>query len=947
MDVAIEHQSKAPGTGAVGGLTPIRWKVLLVESSADAATCINQALTQDNSGRFELEWADSLGIALKRLAGGGIDLVLLDLLVADNPGLPGLVQLRAFFQTQPVVALTGQDHEALSQAVLREGALACVRTDKLDPYWLAQILTRDREHQAAEGRSRATLSFYRSVVEQLPHAIFRKDLQGRFTYANPRFCELTGLAQHDLVGRTLAEVFPPDQAQRYASQDEQVVRTGTPLDVIEEFRAADGRLIHLHVSKTPIRNPQSRTIALQGLMVDVTKQQSTEEALQQERFLLQTLISNLPDPIYFKDRESRFIRVNPALAKRLGGDDPQHMLGKTDFDFFAREHAEPAFNDEQVLIRTGEPLVGKEEKEVWPDGHEEWVSTTKMALRDPDGRIVGTFGVSRDITERKRAELRLLAHYNITLALAESATLREAAPKFLQAVCETLGWDYGEIWLLDRRAAELRCFGLWHLSTLELRQFGLLSQECTFTDGTGMPGRVWSDNQPVWIADTSLEPNMPRADAIKQASLHGAFGFPIHFGKELLGIIDFFSHEIRQPDDDLLQMFAAIGSQLGQFIIRRRAEEARARLSAIIESSEDAIFSETLEGRITSWNPGAARMFGYTPEEIIGHGSARLDQPNRATEMPHQREKIRHGEPVDHFETVRVTKSGREVPVSITLSPIKDGKGHVVGVSSIARDISDNKKAKEKLRAYAARLAQSNRDLEDFAFVASHDLQEPLGKVQAFADLLLKEHDSAFSEKGRDYLRRLHKATTRMQTLVRGLLTFSRVQTEGQPFDRVDLAPIVHEAVADFDARIQQTGARIETGTLGEIDGDPSQLRQLFQNLIGNALKFARPGVPPLIKIETQRVLEPLTGSGPPQEVCRLSVEDNGIGIEEKYLQRIFNMFLRLQPQQYEGTGIGLATCRRIAQRHSGNITVQSRPGHGSTFVVTLPVRQRRGDTTL
>ena len=931
----------------MAGQAPIRWKVLLVESSAEEAARINQTLAEGHSGPFELEWADSLEVALKRLAGGGLDLVLLDLLVADNPGLPGLVQLRAFFQAQPVVALTGQDHEALSQAVLREGALACVRLDKLDPYWLAQILIRAREHQFVEEKSRATLSFYRSVVEQLPHAIFRKDLQGRFTYANPRLSELTGLPQHEIVGRTLAEVFPPDQAQRYASQDEEVLRTGTPLEVIEEFRADSGRLLQLHISKTAIRNPHGRVIALQGLMVDVTERQHMEEALQQERFLLNTLISNLPDPIYFKDTQSRFIRVNQGLTQRLGGADPAHMLGKTDFDFFAPEHAEAAFHDEQEVIRTGQPIVGKEEKEVWPDGHEKWVSTTKMPLRDPDGRIIGTFGVSRDITERKRAEQRLFAHYSITCVLAESATLREAAPKFLQSVCETLGWDYGEIWLLDRRAAELRCFGLWHLSKPELREFSSISQECACTDGTGVPGRVWSSNQPVWIADTSQEPDMPRAQAIKQADLHGAFGFPIHFGKELLGVIDFFSREIRQPDDDLLQMFAAIGSQLGQFVIRKRAEEARARLGAIVESSEDAIYSETLEGRVTSWNPGAAKMFGHTLEEIVGQVSSLLAPASRATEMTHQREKIRRGEPVDHFETVRVTKKGRELPVSITLSPIKDGKGHVVGVSSIARDISESKKAQEKLRAFAARLAQSNRDLEDFAFVASHDLQEPLGKVQSFADLLLNEYGPDFSEKGRDYLRRLHKSTSRMQTLVRGLLTFSHIQTEGQPFAPVNLSAVVREVLADLEARIQQTGARIEAGPLGEIDGDASQLRQLLQNLIGNALKFTRPGVPPVIKIETQRVWEHNGGSGPPQEVCRLSVEDNGIGIEEKYLQRIFDMFQRLQPQQYEGTGIGLATCRRIAQRHSGAITVRSHPGHGSTFITTLPVRQRRGDTTL
>jgi two-component system sensor kinase FixL len=429
--------------------------------------------------------------------------------------------------------------------------------------------------------------------------------------------------------------------------------------------------------------------------------------------------------------------------------------------------------------------------------------------------------------------------------------------------------------------------------------------------------------------------------------LHGAFGFPVHFGKELLGVIDFFSREIREPDDDLQQMFTAIGSQVGQFIVRRRAEEARSRLSAIVEYSDDAIFSETLEGVITSWNPGARKVFGYENEEIVGRLSSLLVPPDRAEEMAQMREKIQRREPTEHFETTRVNKLGRIIPVSLTLSPLKDAAGRVVGISSIARNISESKKAEAKLRAFAASLEHSNRDLEDFAFVASHDLQEPLGKVQAFADLLQTECGDTISDKGKDYLRRLHKATTRMQTLIRGLLTFSRVQTEAAPFDTVDLNILMQEALADLESRIQKAAARVEVGPLGSIDGDHSQLRQVLQNLVGNALKFTRPGVPPVIRVRTQRVWDRVAGVNLPQEVCRLFVEDNGVGIEEKYLGRIFNMFQRLRPHEYEGTGIGLATCRRIVQRHNGSLTVQSTPGQGSTFIVTLPIRQRRGDTTL
>jgi signal transduction histidine kinase len=259
-------------------------------------------------------------------------------------------------------------------------------------------------------------------------------------------------------------------------------------------------------------------------------------------------------------------------------------------------------------------------------------------------------------------------------------------------------------------------------------------------------------------------------------------------------------------------------------------------------------------------------------------------------------------------------------------------------------EIAERKQAEERLRATANRLKQSNRELQDFAYVASHDLQEPLRKVQAFGDRLKAVCSKVLGAEGRDYLERMQAAAKRMQILIDDLLAFSRVTTSAVPFEPVDLARVAHEVVSDLEVRIQQSGGRVEIGEMPTIDADPVQMRQLFQNLIGNALKFHQEGRPPTVRISGQTTASGFAdqpGGNGNNGVCQISVQDNGIGFDEKYVDRIFVLFQRLHGRSaYEGTGIGLAICRKIADRHHGTITAQSTPGQGSTFHVTLPIHQ-------
>jgi PAS domain S-box-containing protein len=271
-----------------------------------------------------------------------------------------------------------------------------------------RILVRsETQHDAAVQALRDSEALYHSLVEGLPLNIFRKDREGRFTFCNKRFCETIRRPLSGIIGRTDWDFFPAELAEKYRRDDELVTSTGQIFETVEEHQKETGELIYVHVLKSAVHDARGQIIGVQAIFWDVTEKRRAEDSLAQERRLLTSLMDNVPDSIYFKDRASRFLRINGAMVKRFDLAEAGQAIGKTDFDFFRPEHAQAAFDDEQRVMTTGEPIVGKEEKEVWTDGRVIWVSTTKMPLRDTRGQIIGTFGVSRDITDRKRIEAAL------------------------------------------------------------------------------------------------------------------------------------------------------------------------------------------------------------------------------------------------------------------------------------------------------------------------------------------------------------------------------------------------------------------------------------------------------------------------------------------------------------------------------------------------------------
>jgi PAS domain S-box-containing protein len=372
---------------------------------------------------------------------------------------------------------------------------------------------------------------------------------------------------------------------------------------------------------------------------------------------------------------------------------------------------------------------------------------------------------------------------------------------------------------------------------------------------------------------------------------------------------------------------------------RERAEaalrESEERYRSLVERMSEGLSVLNEEGCFTYVNGALARMLGYTREELLGRPAAEcVDEASRAI-LQDQLERRRRGED-QPYELAYRHRSGRPVHTIVSPRPLLDSQGRYCGTFAVVTDISRRKLAEEQLERTTAELRRSNTELEQFAYVASHDLQEPLRKIVAFGDRLASRAAASLDDQARDYLQRMQGAARRMQTLIEDLLAYSRVTTKGQPFVPVDLGGVVEGVLSDLEFRLQETGGRVIVEPLPTLEADPSQMRQLLQNLIGNALKFRRPGVPPLVRISAE-----MRTDAAARPVCRLTVEDNGIGFPNEYRERIFGLFQRLHARnEYEGTGLGLAICRRVAERHGGTVEAQGVPDEGARLVVTLPVVQ-------
>lgn len=365
------------------------------------------------------------------------------------------------------------------------------------------------------------------------------------------------------------------------------------------------------------------------------------------------------------------------------------------------------------------------------------------------------------------------------------------------------------------------------------------------------------------------------------------------------------------------------------------ASEARYR--NLVENAPLPIFVHR-DGKFVYLNPAAVEIHGVaSADELIGTPLKDFLLPAYIPQLEKRLSEAAAGATHVRVSETKIKRAdGAVVDVIVSAMPV-DFAGTPAQLT-ILQDITDRKRAEEQLRAYAIELERSNRELQDFAYVASHDLQEPLRKIQVFGERLQTKYRDTLDETAQDYLTRMEDAASRMKKLIQDLLAFSRVTTHAKPFTPVDLNEVVTGVLQDLETRITETGATVQVGQLPTIEADSTQMRQLFQNLIGNAIKFHRDGVPPVVTISAECLPDDTSA----RDLCRITVADNGIGFDPKYLDRVFAVFQRLHSRsEYPGTGVGLALCRKIVLRHQGTITADSTPGEGSTFIVMLPTRQR------
>jgi PAS domain S-box-containing protein len=369
--------------------------------------------------------------------------------------------------------------------------------------------------------------------------------------------------------------------------------------------------------------------------------------------------------------------------------------------------------------------------------------------------------------------------------------------------------------------------------------------------------------------------------------------------------------------------------------------EEKERAQVTLNSIGDAVICTDAGGKITYINLVAENLTGWSWEEGAGLPTTdvlKLMCSSDRETIPNPMETAAREDKTVHLaaDSLLVRRDGLEIPIDDAVSPIHNRDGQATGAVIVFRDVSASRAMADHMRASGEELSRSNRELQDFATIASHDLQEPLRKIQAFGDRLEERLADVLDEETADYLRRMKDAAARMQSLINDLLAYSRVATQPEPPQPVDLDRVVSDVLSDLDERIRTSKGRVLVGPLPTLVASPVQMRQLFQNLIANGLKFHADGVAPEVHVDAKA--RSARGRQDHAAVWEITVRDNGIGFEDKYAEKVFAPFQRLNGRQaFEGTGMGLAICRKIVGLCGGTISASSRLGAGSTFLITLP----------
>jgi PAS domain S-box-containing protein len=636
-------------------------------------------------------------------------------------------------------------------------------------------------------------------------------------------------------------------------------------------------------------------LGLSFLNAGVGERAEAEGALRQSEERMRTVLESALDSIIAMDHQGRILEFNPAAEKTFGYQ-RREAIGKVLADLIIparlRERHQRGLSH---YLATGEgPVLGKriEMMAMRADSSEFPVelAITRIGSQDPPMFT----GFIRDITERKQAEEMLRSSEERYRSLFES--------------------NPNPMWVYDTETLSFLA-----VNAAAIRHYGFTGKE--FMAMTLRDIRPPEDLPALMVNLSKTGQELDETTKWRHRKKDG-------------GLIDveISSHEL---------MWLGRHARLvliNDITARKQAEEVRAQLAAIIETSDDAIIGKNLDGIITSWNRGAEKLFGYSASEAIGQSMLMLFPPDLVGEETGFLGRIRHGEEIDHFDTVRVTKSGKRIDVSVTLSPILDQAGQIIGASKIARDITERKRAEQEIRQLnaeledrvlrrTAELESANKELEAFSYSVSHDLRSPLRTVDGFSQAVLEDYGPQLPDEGRRYLQTIRDGAQRMGVLIDDLLTFSRLSRLPLHKQNVDMARMARDTFAELDS--EKAGRKIELkiGALPKVHGDPALLKQVWVNLLSNAMKYTRKREMAVIEVGSRRE----NGSA----VC--FVTDNGTGFDMQYAHKLFGVFQRLhRADEFEGTGVGLAIVKRVINRHGGRVWAESTKGKGATFYFTL-----------
>lgn len=753
------------------------------------------------------------------------------------------------------------------------------------------------------------------------------DFNGKFLEVNDALLRFTGYDREELLELTIYDITVSDDLEMTLDVHKRVKSGHETIEYEKSYRRSDGSEFIALVTVFPIKSRHGAPSAIAAVIRDITERKRSENLLREAEERWQLALRVNRDGVWDWDVENHKCYFSPRWREMLGfALDAEVSIALE--DLFHPDDMDVASGLVHSL-KNGSPYVDVEFRHRCHDNTYRWIRCrAEGVISKSTGRLDRVIGLNTDITERKLREAESNAVAAILRGVSETSNLEE----LLALVHEAIGT------VVHAR----NFFVALHDTKTDLLKIQFFVDETDeIPASTSLEGTrshyVFRTGQALLLdQEKTLE-----FEANKKFRLVGTepkywLGVPLRTPRGVIGVLVVQSYDEEHPYSERhMDFLNNVAGPIALAVERKRAESEMLLLNAALDNAANGIVITDSKGTIEWVNKAFLTLTGYKADEVKGKNSRLLKSGKQSPAFYDELWKtIRRGD-AWKGELANRKKSGEIYDEEMTITPVTDpatGTTHFIAIKS---DITERKRAEQQLKLFNEMLQRSNRELKDFANVASHDLQEPLRKVQTFADRLSSKYGAVLDDTGRDYLERMRNSGSRMQTLIQDLLFFSRVTTMAQPFEPVDLEEITVGVLSDLEVKIEETNAIVETHGLPTIDADPSQMRQLIQNLIGNALKFQGPGSVPRVTVSAERIQN---DSG---DAYQITFEDNGIGFDEKYLDKIFTVFQRLHGRtEYDGSGIGLAVCRKIVERHQGSITAISAPGQGARFVVTLPAKQ-------